>query len=95
MLFPRAATVMLEPQIENCTVDASAASSPRSPVGSEMPAIERGVEPSPTMTPLMLTSGLTPPEASQPPASASKGVPDNVKPTNQTTSDPVGISVPS
>ena len=52
---------MLSPQMPKDTVEAKAAKSPSNPVGSVMPAMVNGAEPSPTITPLMLTLGFTPP----------------------------------
>ena len=90
-MLPNAATVMLSPQMPNSTVEANATRSPNNPVGSVMPAMVSGAEPSPAITPLMLTLGFTPPAASQGPANASKAVPVNVRPTNHTFSAPVGM----
>ena len=92
-MLPRAATVMLSPQMPKDTVEARAAKSPNNPVGSVMPAKVIGALPSPTITPLILTLGFTPPSASHPAANASFSVPVTVKPTSQTLSDPVGMVV--
>ena len=89
MMLPKAATVMLSPQMLKPTVEANAANSEESS-GSWMPAMLNGAEPSPTITPLMLTLGFTPPSASHPAPNASNAVPVTVKPTTHGVSAPVG-----